>query len=489
MLTSALERRNFLQSSIHHNQLPIWAKRKHLRAQTPFWLISALASCGGEEKGETINDQGDTNNDQSSLDTETNERQTIIGPKFPTVEGRQTGWTRSEVINLPDGQNPILVVALERSPEGGGSLSNQAELPILAFRLDQQGQSISQLIDQDSVGLISTVLTRNILVGDFNGDGIDDLFFSNHGSEATTPFPGEIDDVLIGSISGFKNDFYIPQVRAFSHGSSVGDFNSDGFDDVLLSPLGSTGINDVFMLYGSPTGFSEPIFLTGENRSEIVDSEIQNYTPPPTTVSVDADQDGDDDVLFMTSPIGTNDIVFILIQQDVDGALTVQETDLIWRGFKNGPDGARSADLNGDGFDDAIFFGHSTSDLPLGGSGPILFQVFLSSEGGLIDNTHNIGSNNGVFDTAWAINEFKIFDYDDDGDLDILYVGYGEDFNGFVDVILQNDGAGNFQKDENSDILKFDGVDFDFMETSTGDYLVYQGMSEFYEPIVVAVPI
>lgn len=479
MLTSAPEHRKFLQSTIDHNQLPIWAKRKHLRAQTPFWLISVLASCGGEEKGESINDQ-------SSLDTETNERQTIIGPKLPTVEGRQTGWTRSEVINLPDGQNPVLVVALERSPEeGGGSLSNQAELPILAFRLDQQGQSISQV----DVGLISTVLTRNILVGDFNGDGIDDLFFSNHGSEATNPFPGEIDDVLIGSISGFKNDFYIPQVRAFSHGTSVGDFNSDGFDDVLVSPLGSTGINDVFMLYGSPTGFSEPIFLTGENRSEIVESVIQNYEGPPISVSVDADQDGDDDVLFMTSPIGTNDIVFILIKQDVDGALTVQETDLIWRGFKAGPDGARSADLNGDGFDDVIFFGHSTSDRPLGGQGPILFQVFLSSEGGLIDNTHNIGSNNGVFDTAWAVNEFKIFDYDDDGDLDILYVGYGEDFEGIVDVILQNDGAGNFQKDENSDILKFGGVDFDFMETSTGDYLVYQGMSEFYEPIVVAVPI
>ncbi|TFH75266.1 VCBS repeat-containing protein [Gammaproteobacteria bacterium LSUCC0112] len=76
---------------------------------------------------------------------------------------------------------------------------------------------------------------REILVADFNNDGIQDIFIADHGWDAP-PYPGFRNQLLLGTGQGFTDATdRLPGLSDFSHNAAVGDVNGDGFVDILVT--------------------------------------------------------------------------------------------------------------------------------------------------------------------------------------------------------------------------------------------------------------
>src|SRR6266851_2174943 len=123
---------------------------------------------------------------------------------------------------------------------------------------------------------------RSVAVGDFNGDGVQDLAVANFGSNDVS--------VLLGNGDG---TFQAP--RNFGAGSFpdsvvVGDFNGDGVQDLAVANEGSANVS---VLLGNPDGsFQAPWnFAAGSsprsvavgdfNRDGLQDLAVANFGGPP----------------------------------------------------------------------------------------------------------------------------------------------------------------------------------------------------------------
>lgn len=117
-------------------------------------------------------------------------------------------------------------------------------------------------------------------IGDFNGDGFDDVAVSASGGLASAP----LTYILFGSSAGFpaltdvesldssmalridgKSQWRQQQV------SSAGDFNNDGFDDLLIGEH-----RDAYIIYGFDTDPDPSIDFQGTDANETVDGSVGN---------------------------------------------------------------------------------------------------------------------------------------------------------------------------------------------------------------------
>ncbi len=73
----------------------------------------------------------------------------------------------------------------------------------------------------------------NILVEDYNNDGILDIYITDNGYDGP-PFPGFNDQLLLGTGLGFTDvSERLPDIAAFTHGGASGDIDGDGDVDVI----------------------------------------------------------------------------------------------------------------------------------------------------------------------------------------------------------------------------------------------------------------
>lgn len=124
-------------------------------------------------------------------------------------------------------------------------------------------------------------------IGDFNGDGFDDLAVLNNESQAFVifgtdqGFAADIDLTALDGLNGFVIEADVNN-ESISDISNAGDVNNDGFDDLLIGSgfLRNSGpvefAGGAFILYGGPTGQringnDDPNTLTGGDFNDIID--------------------------------------------------------------------------------------------------------------------------------------------------------------------------------------------------------------------------
>ena len=308
--------------------------------------------------------------------------------------------------------------------------------------------------DQDSSGACA---------GDLDNDGDADLYVLGRG-ESNRLFrnlgDGSFEDVT--STSGVGGGSFS------SMSSSFGDVNGDGLLDLYVA--NNFDMSNLLPIVAEPFALNEPdqLFLNlgGCTFADVSESSgIRNLAGvPPGTAGItwavtlaDFDQDGDADILtasdnaaIPTAAAGGVDRGFLrLLRNDGTGQFVDDSAAVGLLQWPGDWMGVEVADFNGDGRLD--LFGTNTGDY---------FQPFLGVPGSglteeasrwLLQNADGTLDDPGVgVDVASAFGwGCGAFDADNDGDIDLAYVG-GIEVGPFVEasnfgVLLQNDGAAGFR--------------------------------------------
>tara|TARA_Y100001933_G_C19015145_1_gene571172 strand:+ start:9212 stop:20929 length:11718 start_codon:yes stop_codon:yes gene_type:complete len=147
-------------------------------------------------------------------------------------------------------------------------------------------------------------------IGDMNGDGLDDLAINSF-DVSNNPTSSGTTYIVYGTTSGLNGDMDVKQldqdqrVGAVLHGieagdragsgiKSVGDFNGDGINDLLMNSLASGKAGGFYMVYGVPGGWHGDVQLAG-----LFDGSLMGamFTYATYSAAGDVNGDGFDDLL------------------------------------------------------------------------------------------------------------------------------------------------------------------------------------------------
>ena len=377
-----------------------------------------------------------------------------------------------------------LIVGIPGESPGGDPRSGA----IAILRGSSEGLVASRIEEQESLDLgtneTDDAFGEALAVGDFNNDGFDDLIVGIPGeSPGGDPQSGSI-AILRGSSEGLVASRIEEQESldlgtnetddAFGEALAVGDFNNDGFDDLIVgipgeSPGGDPQSGSIAILRGS----SEGLIASRIEEQESLDLGTNEFGDSfgEALAIGDFNNDGFDDLVVGApgeSPGGDPDsgAIFIL-QGSNDGleASRVFEQENLDLGTNEFGDSFGEAlavgDFNNDGFDDLAVGipGESPGDDPQSGSVAIL----RGSSEGLVasriieQESLDLGSNESgdLFGAALTASDFN-----DDG-FDDLVIGIpgespGSDPQSGAIAILQgsSDGlvAGRIEEQESLDL-------------------------------------
>jgi len=288
---------------------------------------------------------------------------------------------------------------------------------------------------------------RQIVPGDFNSDDRPDLFLESHGGEpdcggGVECWTGGTNSLLLSNDAGQwvnVTDTNLPALSDFTHGSSVGDFNKDGYIDIWVNNLGGSPLYNpefsYFLYNDGDGGFSVAADASNPYQTPIIG---RNGILPEAdglggfwSFAVDAEGDGDLDLgLGWSNPREQN----IVLLNDDGGHFSWPEGESY-----PSPEGylgdsiqhALVHDVNGDGLDDVLLH-QSRSDF----SQPMLQLLISNGDGTFSDETDS----RYPADPVDHLGDFQLHDLDNDGHLDLFSnVNFA-----YTDIRI-NDGEGFFR--------------------------------------------
>ena len=341
-----------------------------------------------------------------------------------------------------DGNKDIVIV----QQVGSGT----AEAPIQILLGDGNGSLVNSTasVFSGSSPLVNPGGGRT-LVGDFNNDGVSDIFQLGFGNDAP-PFPGGRNQLFLSSPTSrllVDVSATLPQNAELNHGGSVGDVNGDGYLDILVNTL-SHGNK---LLLNDGTGH----FL---DRSDLlphpaIDS-FDSQTLQSNTYSgiVDVNGDGHSDLVLGKWDSGNSTPTSQVLINDGTGNFTkFSPISLPLAGvFKEIVLDVRAIDLNGDKLPDLALSLSSGGDATTvtGGTSntwyrtPYIQLLINDGSGRFHDETAFRLSQPLVGDSSW-INSLTVTDLNHDGFSDLVAASAG----GVSSVVYVNRGDGTFYED------------------------------------------
>ncbi|MBX9255762.1 FG-GAP repeat protein [Desmonostoc muscorum CCALA 125] len=312
-----------------------------------------------DRSGDSVSSAGDINGDGIDdlivgASNASPNGQFLIGSSY-VVFGNSSGFDAQLNLSSLNGSNGFVINGINSGDYSGGSVSSAGDingdgfddLIIGAFGASPNGQFLigsSYVVFGSSSGFdaqfnLSSLNGSNGFVingidafdfsgssvssaGDINGDGIDDLIIGSFGADPNGQSYAGSSYVVFGSSSGFGASFNLSSLNG-SNGfvingidendfsgfsvSSAGDFNSDGFDDLIIgaryasSPNGQFRAGESYVVFGSSSGFGASFNLSSLNGSDgFVINGIDTRDSSGSSVSSAGDINGDgfDDLII-----------------------------------------------------------------------------------------------------------------------------------------------------------------------------------------------
>lgn len=297
---------------------------------------------------------------------------------------------------------------------------------------------------------------REVVVADFNGDGVDDIFVADHGYDAD-PFPG-YPNILVLSVPGgglVDASANLPQQSDYTHSAAAGDIDRDGDNDLYLGQLWGQSEIDPQILINDGNG----VFTVAEGRlHESLDLTQNGYTAGEF---VDVNNDGFPDLVLgdagddIDNEHSTPDSVVLL--NDGLGSFTSSPIALPTKPFSATGLALdiQPADLDGDGYLDLLI---AYTKAVYAGR---YIQVLINNQDGIFrDETSTRlpqSDNNDPY-----VYQLQLMDMDGDQDMDLVARPWDGDAPD--PLLFLNDGSGHFSHqplDFGLPYLYYDFLDLD----------------------------
>ena len=325
--------------------------------------------------------------------------------------------------------------------------SGTAEAPIQILLGDGNGSLVNSTasVFSGSSPLVNPGGGRT-LIGDFNNDGVSDIFQLEFGNDAP-PFPGGRNQLFLSSPASrllVDVSATLPQNAELNHGGSVGDVNGDGYLDVLVNTL-SHG-NKLLLNDGTGHFLDRSDLLPHPTFDSFGSQALQSNT---YSGILDVNADGHSDLVLGKWDSEASTTTSQVLINDGNGNFTrLSPISLPLAGvYKEIVLDVKAIDLNGDKLPDLALSLSSGGDATTvtGGTSttwyrtPYIQLLINDGEGLFHDETALRLPQSLVGDSSW-INSITVTDLNQDGFADLVAASAGM----LPSLVYLNRGDGSF---------------------------------------------